>query len=148
MLLAENGVEDRFEEVKEWYDGYRFGATVIYNPWSVIKYIEDRKEKPYMQPQLYWGGTSENAIRELAEHANDEILEKAETLVQGGEIEFSLRDNIVYNDLSMNSDNVFNVMLASGYLTVIEKTVSSVRARIPNSICSKRCFFCSLPDSP
>ena len=133
QLLADSGLENHFDEVKEWYDGYRFGETVIYNPWSVIKFIESLKANPNARPRLYWAGTSENAIvRELAEHADDATREKAETLVQGGEITFAARDDIVYDDLFRDPDNVFNVMLATGYLTAVDRDVSTVRARIPN----------------
>ena len=132
-LLADSGLEDHFDEVRDWYDGYRFGKRVIYNPWSVIKYIEDLQEDPDALPQPYWSGTSENAIvRELAEHADDKTREKAERLVQGGEITFGLKDDIVYDDLFRNPDNVFNVMLATGYLTAVGRTATEVTARVPN----------------
>ena len=132
-LLADSGFPDRFEEVREWYDGYRFGGTTIYNPWSVIKRIEDLNANPLSPPMLYWAGTSSNSIiRELADHAKDETLEKAEKLVQGEEITFALRDDIVYDNLFLDPDNVFNVMLAAGYLTATEVGSTEVRARIPN----------------
>ena len=95
-LLADSGLEGHFEEVKEWYDGYRFGETVIYNPWSVIKFIESLKANSNAKPRIYWGVTSENAIiRELAEHADDLTREKADSLLSGEEITFGLRDDIV-----------------------------------------------------
>ena len=61
-LLADSGFPDHFDEVKEWYDGYRFGGTTIYNPWSVIKHIEDLTVDSKSCPMLYWKGTSGNAI--------------------------------------------------------------------------------------
>ena len=132
-LLTDSGFPDQFEEVREWYDGYRFGGTTIYNPWSVIKRIEDLTVNPLSPPRLHWAGTSSNAIvRELAERADDETREKAEKLVQGEEITLSLRDDIVYDDLFRDPDNVFNVMLAAGYLTAVEAGPTEVRARIPN----------------
>ena len=132
-LLADSGFPDHFDEVKEWYDGYRFGNTVIYNPWSVIKHIEDLTADSKSCPMLYWKGTSGNAIiRELADHADEATRNKAECLVQGGEITFKLKDDIVYDDLFREPDNVFNVMLAAGYLTATAYDGSEVRARIPN----------------
>ena len=132
-LLADSGFPDHFEEVREWYDGYRFGDTTIYNPWSVIKHIEDLTADPKSRPLLYWKGTSGNAIiRELADHADEATREKAEALVQGEEITFSLKDDIVYDNLFRAPDNVFNVMLAAGYLTAVESDGREVRARIPN----------------
>ena len=85
------------------------------------------------KPKLYWCGTSENAIiLELVKHADGTTREKTETLVQGGEITFALRDDIVYENLFEDHDNVFNVMLATGYLTATETTSTTVKARIPN----------------
>ena len=132
-LLADSGFPDHFDEVKEWYDGYRFGETTIYNPWSVIKHIEDLTADSKSCPMLYWKGTSGNAIiRELADHADEATRNKAEQLVQGGEITFRLKDDIVYDDLFREPDNVFNVMLAAGYLTATAYDGTEVRARIPN----------------
>ena len=132
-LLAYSCLEDHFDEVKEWYGGYCSGETVIYNPWSVIKFIEDLTASSSAKPKLYWCGTSENAIiLELAKHADGTTREKTETLMQGGEITFALRDDIVYDNLFEDHDNVFNVMLATGYLTATETTATTVKARIPN----------------
>ena len=136
-LMTDSGVAESFPDAKEWYDGYRFGNAVIYNPWSVIKFIEDRAVEPKCCPRPYWAGTSGNAIvRELADHADDETREKAEKLVQGEEITFVLKDDIVYDDLFREPDNVFNVMLSAGYLTAVSMEENSgrteVRARIPN----------------
>ena len=132
-LLSDSGLEDHFQEVRDWYDGYRFGNTVMYNPWSVIKHVEALTVNPKSEPKLYWAGTSENAIlRELAERADEETRDKAEQLVLGGEIAFELRDDTVYDDLFRNADNVFNVMLATGYITATYSDAVTVRARIPN----------------
>ena len=133
QLLTNSGLPDHFDQVKEWYDGYRFGDTVIYNPWSVIKYIEDHSVNPLIPPLAYWAGTSGNAIiRDLADHADDATRMKAEALVQGNEISFTLKDDIVYDNLYENADNLFNVMLFTGYLTAVSSDGETVRARIPN----------------
>ena len=132
-LLMDSGFGDRYAECAKWYDGYRFGASRIYNPWSVIKYIEDLGKDPQAPPMLHWAGTSSNAIlRELAEHADNDTIGKADKLVQGENITFALRDDIVYDDLYRDPDNVFNVMLAAGYLTATEVSSTEIRARIPN----------------
>ena len=76
-LLDDSSVGDHFEQVSEWYDGYRFGDSIIYNPWSVIKFIEDLTVSPDAPPLTYWANTSGNAIiRELAERADEETREK------------------------------------------------------------------------
>ncbi|MBQ8159419.1 MAG: AAA family ATPase [Clostridia bacterium] len=132
-LLLDSGVPEAFEKVKEWYDGYRFGDAVIYNPWSVIRYIEDVTVKPDAPPLPYWANTSENAIiREAAQEAGQGSRDQMEKLMQGEEIAFSLRENIVYDDLYSDADNLWNIMLSSGYLTVTAFDGEQVRARIPN----------------
>ena len=132
-LLTESGFPDHFEEVRNWYNGYLFGQTVIYNPWSVIKHIEALSANPEKTPLPYWANTSENAIiRELAECADAGTREKIEKLLHGETISFALRDNIVYDNLFTNPDNVFNVMLSTGYLTAVSSDSSTVLAQIPN----------------
>lgn len=133
QFLTDSGYKDHYEECRAWYDGYLFGRSHIYNPWSVIKYIEDLRRDVHSPPALHWAGTSENAIlRELAERADEETREKAEQLVLGEEITFALRNDIVYDDLFQSADNVFNVMLATGYITATQYDATTVRARIPN----------------
>ena len=132
-LLLDSGVEEHYEQVKDWYDGYRFGDTVIYNPWSVINFIEDLNANPKAPPLTYWANTSGNAIiRELAERSNTETKKKVEQVMQGKEISFALRDTIVYNELYADPNNVLNVMLSAGYLTATAFDGKTIHARIPN----------------
>ena len=132
-LLTDSGVGNHYQQVKDWYDGYRFGNTVIYNPWSVIKFIEDLNADPKSPPLTYWANTSGNAIiRELAERADEETRDKIERAMQGEEISFALRDNIVYDELYNDPDNVLNVMLYTGYLTTVSFDGETILARIPN----------------
>ncbi len=132
-LLTESGFADHYEEVEAWYDGYLFDLSRIYNPWSVIRHIEDLSRNGCASPAAHWAGTSENAIiRELAERADYKAKQKVEQLMQGDEITFSLRNDIVYDNLFQDPDNVFNVMLSTGYLTAVRYDAYEVRARIPN----------------
>ena len=132
-LLSDSSVGDHYQQVKEWYDGYRFGDAVIYNPWSVIKFIEDLTVNPKAPPLTYWANTSGNAIiRELADRADEDTRGKIEQAMQGEEISFPLRDNIVYSELYKDPDNVLNVMLSAGYLTATSFDGEMIQARIPN----------------
>lgn len=132
-LLTDSSFSDHFAEVQDWYDGYHFGRKTIYNPWSVIKHIEALTMNPAAVPQDYWAGTSENAIiRDLAARGSLEVKEKAERLLAGESITFEERDNIVYAELDYHDDNVFNVMLHSGYLTATAHDGDTVTAVIPN----------------
>lgn len=132
-LLQDSGVGEHYQQAREWYDGYRFGNTVIYNPWSVIKFIEDKKVNPDAPPLTYWANTSGNfIIQELAEKAERDTKELIERAMQGEEISFPVQDNIVYDKLYQKPENVLNVMLSAGYLTAVHFDGKTVRARIPN----------------
>ena len=132
-LLADSGFPAHFAEVRDWYDGYQFGRTRIYNPWSVILHIEALTANPAAKPGLHWAGTSENAIlRELAARGSLEVKEKVERLMRGESVTFASRDNIVYSELDYHDDNVFNVMLHTGYLTASDHDNETITAVIPN----------------
>lgn len=71
-MLAYYGLSERFHEVKEWYDGYIFGTSEVYNPWSIINYTDDISKKDALYPKPYWSNTSSNSIiRELVEKADN-----------------------------------------------------------------------------
>ena len=133
QLLIENGLSDRMEDVKAWYDGYIFGNTVIYNPWSVIMFIENVKGGEKNEPQEHWGNTSGNDIvRELAAKGSRTVKDKVESLMRGEEIRFVFSEHIVYSEISYQDDNIFNIMLHTGYLTATSFEGRQVTARIPN----------------
>lgn len=114
-LLAEAGMKDRAGDVTQWYNGYRFGLNkqiVIFNPWSIVMYLNEWVLKPY------WVNTSGNAIiRKLAIEGDRNIQLKIQDLLEGKSIpDVLINENIVYHDI-MNSDtNIWSFMLMSGYL--------------------------------
>ena len=132
-LLEDSGAGTFAGQVREWYRGYQFGNAVIYNPWSVIKFIEDKNASPNAPPLAYWAGTSGNAIiRELAEKADQNTRDMIEQVMQGGEISFSFQDNIVFDELFEKPENALNVLLPAGYLTATHFDGETIQARIPN----------------
>ncbi|MBQ9008414.1 MAG: AAA family ATPase [Clostridia bacterium] len=132
-LLKENGLVERIEDVKSWYDGYIFGKTVIYNPWSVIKFIENAKAGDPAEPREHWGNTSSNDIlRELAANGSRAVKDKVEQLLRGETIQFAFSEHIVYSEISYQDDNIFNIMLSTGYLTATSFDGKMVTAKIPN----------------
>ena len=87
-LIDYYGMNDHYAALKEWYDGYRFGNTEIYNPWSVLKYLDECDSLSDSEPESYWSNTSSNSIiQELIENSNEETKEAVETLINGGIIE-------------------------------------------------------------
>ncbi len=129
-LLEAYGMADRFETVSGWYDGYRFGKSVIYNPWSVLNYIDaGGKFKPY------WVNTGDTAIIErLATRGGKEIREEIGSLLEGESIERPVYETIVMRDLDLRADLLWSFLLFSGYLKSVGE--SSYRNRhflaIPN----------------
>ena len=113
--LEECGLSDKREQVKRWYDGFTFGTyTDIYNPWSILNFLDKEKFT------TYWANTSSNSlVGKLLREGNRKVKEKFEQLLSGGEIESAIDEQIVYNQLDFNSEEIWSLLLASGYLKVI-----------------------------
>jgi hypothetical protein len=112
-LLARVGRSHRMEAVRAWYNGYLFGGEVIYNPWSVLNYL-DRDEE---DPQAFWLSTSSNdLVRELLERYALKLEPLFETLLQGGSLERLLDENVVLSELSRNENALWSLLVFSGYL--------------------------------
>ena len=104
-------------EIKQWYDGYLFGKTEVYNPWSVINYVKSKTSDIEAFPKPYWSNTSSNSIvRELIENANSEAKREIEELIAGGTIEKPVHEDITYGDIHKTQDNLWNFLFFTGYL--------------------------------
>ena len=124
-------------EVKEWYDGYLFGDSEIYNPWSILKYTEDHIDNTAKTPLPYWSNTSSNDIvRELAENADSNVRADLETLMSGGSIEKPVHEDITYGDIHADQDNLWNFLFFTGYLkmtgTYTDDETTYLELAIPN----------------
>lgn len=116
-LAAYYGVSEKFDEIKKWYDGYLFGKTDIYNPWSVLNYISTAIHNPDAPADQYWSNTSSNdIIHELILKGDRSTKHDVEMLVTGGSIEKPLYDDITYSTIDVNSDYVWSFLLHTGYL--------------------------------
>jgi len=121
-FLKDYGIIDRSCEVKSWYDGYLFGNTEVYNPWSVINYVYDITNKNTDFPKPYWSNTSSNSIvRELIENADDNTRQELEELIAGGTIEKPVHEDITYEDIYKSQDNLWNFLFFTGYLKAVKK---------------------------
>ncbi len=139
--LTENEVEEalkyyeldyELKEVKKWYNGYKFGDNLVYNPWSIINYINDKELNPY------WINTSDNAlIRQLLDKNDSKVLDDLKAVFSGNVIEEVITDNIVFSDLE-DVDTIWSLMLFSGYLTYDGAEISDITGaktyflKIPN----------------
>ena len=121
-FLEYYGITQRRDELKNWYDGYLFGNTEVYNPWSVINYIYDIVHKNTEFPKPYWSNTSSNSIvHELIENADDNTKKELEGLVAGGTIEKPVHEDITYADIYKSQDNLWNFLFFTGYLKTVGK---------------------------
>lgn len=109
-------MDDAYRIVQEWYDGYTFGQTDIYNPWSVIQYIDDARANTNWLPMAYWANTSSNSIvRTLIDHSDDDDRMQIEELLAGGSIRVQIHEDITYGEIYDSSDNLWNFMYFTGY---------------------------------
>ena len=121
-LSAYLGHRDRMAELREWYDGYRFGGTDVYNPWSVLNYVNSCHEDKDASVKPCWFNASSNSIIEkLAENAGMSVKQEIETLIEGGTIEKPLHEDITYDDLDSTQDYLWNYLLFTGYLNKISE---------------------------
>jgi len=129
-LLDAYDLSDRWEEVSHWYDGYLFGDTVIFNPWSVLNYVARKGKKA----RPYWVNTaSTEIIDNLATRGGRELREEVGTLLEGGSITKPVYDSIVMRDLEKWDDLLWSFLVFSGYLKAAEQTdVETYRLEIPN----------------
>lgn len=120
-MLSYYGLSSHFEEVKEWYDGYRFGNADVYCPWDVVNYCKDHRESQNAAPKNYWMNTSGNdVINHFIDSISDNgMLTKAvlERLVNGEVITQRVDEMVTYKDLYSNIDNLWSTLFMTGYLT-------------------------------
>lgn len=121
-LLEDYGLTHKLDEAKEWYNGYIFGNTQVYNPWSMINYVKTLQSQSNAFPKPYWSNTSSNSIiRELIEAADEETKREIEDLIAGGTIEKPVHEEITYADIHTTKDNLWNFLFFTGYLKLISQ---------------------------
>ena len=117
-MLLDYEAELKIDEVKRWYNGYIFGNSVIYNPWSILHVADKWREG--MQP--YWVNTSSNdLIRQIISHSGAAVKQDLESLICGGTIEKVVDDSIVFAEIENSPDTIWSFLLMSGYLKIISK---------------------------
>ena len=118
-MLDYYGFSDRYDEVKEWYDGYQFGNVGVYCPWDVINYCDTLKADPDAQPRNYWLNTSSNeAVRRFIRESDHAATRREiEKLVAGEAITKEIHQELTYKDMYDSIDNLWSVLFTTGYLT-------------------------------
>ncbi|MCU0289768.1 MAG: AAA family ATPase, partial [Acidobacteria bacterium] len=112
-MLKDFDALDRYDDVKQWYNGYNFGGRIIYNPWSITSFLDSRAKE--LKP--YWINTSDNEIiDDLLSKGGKELKEELELLLQGESIEKTIEENIVLKDVGIDEDLLWSFLLMGGYL--------------------------------
>jgi len=120
-MLSYYGLESKLSQMRDWYNGYLFGETTVYNPWSAIKYLSDaRSGKRY--PRAHWANTSSNYIvRQLIDIADSTTKAEIEHLIVGGTITKPIKEDIIYAEITNSMDNLWNFLFFTGYLKKVEE---------------------------
>ena len=114
------GAGDRYAEICEWYDGYRFGNSDIFNPWSVINYFSNN-----CKPKAFWQATGSNdIIGEILENADDEIYKRLHSLVQEQSILTYIDTDVIYPQIRNNPSSIYSFLLVAGYLKIVRSEIS------------------------
>ena len=137
QIMSYYEVENRFPTMKEWYDGYTFGDTEVYNPWSVINFMYDLCANTNAFPHPYWINTSSNdIIKDLIARADRETKGQIETLLGGGILDIQIHEEVTYEDMHGSGENLWNFLYFTGYLTkeseYFKESSIFLRVRIPN----------------
>lgn len=135
-LLRAADREEKAAVFKEWYDGYIFGDEAVYCPWDVINYVAALLKRKTAKPKNYWKNTSGNGIiRDFVEREEFQLVPKFEALMNGGTITQTISDELTYDSLHETEDNLWSVLLMTGYLTKADadEEGNTVSLKIPNT---------------
>ena len=130
IILKDADCIEHAENVREWYDGYHFGAVDVYCPWDVMNYIRDLQHDIMAKPESYWKNTSDNAIiRSFIDYAGTNITKKMEALLAGDYIIQTIDENLTYDYLHSSEENLWSILYLTGYLTRARE--SELHVQIP-----------------
>ncbi len=119
-MAAYYGAEENYDEICTWYDGYRFGKTEIFNPWSVINYFSND-----CIPGTYWLSTGSNdVIGEVIAHADEKTFDRMRRLMEGESILTFVDTSVIYPQIQKNPSSVYSFLLVAGYLKVVSNQIN------------------------
>lgn len=127
------GRQEKLDEIRQWYDGYRFGKTEIYNPWSVTNYFYND-----CKPKAFWANTSDNQIiQEIMQNLSPNIADELFSLLQGNTVHTVLNMEVIYPHISDGVDTIFSFLLIAGYLKPVTEPVETeygtfLELKLPN----------------
>lgn len=133
-MLDYYSLADKYGQIKEWYDGYRFGKTDVHCPWDVINYVNLLRSEPEAPPRAFWINTSGNyIIRRFLQMATPRTRREVERLLAGESVKRKVNQELTYRELYQSIDNLWSVLFTTGYLTSKEAAKEDVYSLvIPN----------------
>ncbi len=133
-MLQYYSLEEYYGQIREWYDGYRFGKADVYCPWDVINYVNLLRSEPDAVPKAFWMNTSGNyIIRRFLQMATPKTRREIESLLAGESVKKKINQELTYGELYKNLDNLWSMLFITGYLTYREKEEDDVYSLvIPN----------------
>lgn len=121
-ILADTQNTSHSQEIKNWYDGYRFGSIDVYSPWDVMNHINALCLDHQAMPRSYWRNTSDNAIiRSFIDQAENDTIKQFEILLSGDKISQKIEEDLTYDYLHASAENLWSILYLTGYLTGTEK---------------------------
>ena len=128
MILADYGHPEKFEEAKAWYDGYRFGDAEVYNPFSIMSYVQSR-----FKPESFWANSGGDwIVKTLLKSIDDQNYSRILDLTTGGSTEVKLRSAVTYSKIERADTSLYSLMAMSGYLKAVPRGNGRYEVSIPN----------------
>ncbi|MDO5418333.1 MAG: AAA family ATPase [Lachnospiraceae bacterium] len=132
-LLLDTGFSGHAQEIREWYDGYRFGMVDVYCPWDVLNHTAALQMNEKAQPRNYWAATSHNdIIYKLLENREFDVDGKFEALLAGSSIQEDITEELTYDSIETSEKNLWSLLFMTGYLTLAKNPAGQTLLRIPN----------------
>jgi hypothetical protein len=117
-MLEDYTLSSAYDDLREWYNGYRFGDTDVYCPWDIVNHVAKLKTNPHARPISYWNNTSSNnLVKRFIDKANDTTRSEIEDLVAGKSVAKVISEDLTYGELDESINNLWSVLFLTGYLT-------------------------------
>ena len=142
IMLQHYGLEEKSKQMADWYNGYLFGETTVYNPWSSIEYLNDNVNGKIYLPRPHWSNTSSNTIiKDLITISDNNVKDEIESLIVGNTITKPIKEDIVYSTITQTMDNLWSFLFFTGYLKKISKKQIGVQNYLELAIPNKEILY-------
>ncbi|MCL1918143.1 MAG: AAA family ATPase [Peptococcaceae bacterium] len=123
-VLEDYNLSSNYDDLRVWYNGYRFGDADVYCPWDIINHVSELREDPTVRPKCYWNNTSSNnMVKRFIDKADDTTRSEIEDLIAGKSVAKVIKQTLTYGELDRSIDNLWSVLFLTGYLTKTQDPV-------------------------